>query len=258
RKVVKEWREEILCDLAALRIELNNAKATNKTFGFSLSDYKMVARNYEFYFSITKIVSKEFIKSPKIFDYDWFSGEKLIAIETSLEQYNKIIRNLFKYNGKAFERQVLHKFYNKYPFFLKKDIYKNQIYDKRFYISSTSKFHIPDFILESPFPDHTYTSISEIKKHNIYFEFKPNQHKNFTNYTQNALNQASNYEDDFRNAGLFNGKIQMDLIIGLDDRFTEFVKRKVQKHFSTTNIVTHNKLISQVEEYYDRLKLCSI
>lgn len=50
----------------------------------------------------------------------------------------------------------------------------------------------------------------------------------------------------------------MDLIIGLDDKLTELVKRRLTKHFATINVITHDNLKSQVEEYYYRLKSTSI
>ncbi len=265
QKVVKEFREDILTDLDTLNIKVDNVRENSKlNLGW---DYNKFTNNSLYYLSRTKVLSQEFIKSPKHLDYPWLSNQNLIEIEQSLDQYEKIIKRL-KFNGRAFERRVLHAFYNKFKHFLLRDTYEKLIYDKRFVISSTSHYHIPDFILTSPFPEFLKTSISEIKRHNIFFQYLPKQHKNFTSYFQNALNQSSNYEDDFNNLkwksylteniGNPIDKFQIDLIIGLDERINEFILNKMKKHYSTINLVTHNSLKQKTEEFYYRSKATTI
>jgi len=266
KKAVKSWREEILNDLETLKLDLNQLKIFGSQFMHLSPAYNKIARNYSHYFGVTKIVSENFIKTPNSLNYDWLSHDHLIKVERSYEGYNRIIKKLFKYNGKKIERQVLHAFYKKNKHFLLRDTYEKFLYEKRFYLSSTSHFHIPDFILTSPFPGLIRTSISEIKRHNIEFEYLPKQHKNFTNYFQNSLNQASNYQDDFENEKnqkyleeeVGDNKFQMDLIIGLDDKLTELILRKVQKHYSSINVTTHTQLLKNNEDYYNRLKELNI
>jgi len=257
-QLVKKWREHIFEDLNTLRIEPKLLETLDHNYKNLFTNYNKISNEADYYFSATKVVSRDFIHSPKALDYDWISKKKIIEIENGLETYERIIKNIIKHNGKAYERQVLHRFYNENKFFLTRDTYDNQMYEQRYYVSTTSHYHIPDYVLPSIFPGYTTTSISEIKRHNVYFEFSPKRHQNFTKYSINALSQASNYQDDFEAANLFNDKFEMDLIIGLDDKLTEFIKRKLSKHFSTINITTHNKLISMVEDYFKRLKLLGV
>jgi len=254
KRLVGAWRKEILNDLSILEIDPKVLEAFGNNFRSVFTHYSRFSKDVEYYFSRTKIVSKDFIKSPKALDYAWMSENKILEIEKSLDQYLKIIRDLERRNKKAFERPVLHKFYNQHKFFLARDIFGEQIYEKRYYVSSTSAYHVPDFTLPAAFPGFTATSISEIKRHDIFFEYDPKRHQYFTPYSLKALMQASSYQDDFEAAGLFANNFQMDLIIGLDDRRTEFIRRKLSKHFSTINVTTHNELIAMVEDYYKRLR----
>jgi len=270
KEVTKKWRDSIFEDLETLKIDLEQLKFYGSDFNLINSNYKSISDNLDYYYSITTIMSNEFIQNPKMLNYDWFSLKTREKIEKSLYEYESIIKMTKKFNNRYFEQQVLHKFYNNYPHFLCRDTYENQLHEQRFYISTTSHFHRPDFILTSPFPGYTPTSISEIKRHNIYFQYKPHIHHNFTDYFQNALNQASNYEDDFTSGknyeylidkfgynfvessnNLINCKI--DLIIGLDDRMADFTIKKLSKHFPSINITTHDLLLQQVEDYLQRL-----
>jgi hypothetical protein len=255
RQLVKAWRKEVLNDLSTLDIDPKVLEAFGSNFKSVFTHYSRFSKDFEYYFSRTKIISKDFIRSPKTLDYAWMSENKIIEIERSLDQYVKIIKDLERRNKKAFERPVLHRFYNQYKFFLARDIFDEPIYEKRYYVSTTtSAYHIPDFTLPAAFPGFTATSISEIKRHDIFFEYDPKHHQYFTPYTLKALMQASSYQDDFEAAGLFANKFQMDLVIGLDERCTEFIRRKLSKHFSTINVTTHNELIAMVEDYYKRLR----
>jgi len=254
RRLVRAWRKEILDDLSILEINPKTLEAFGNNFKSTFTHYSRFSKDVEYYFSRTKIVSKDFIKSPQAFDYAWMSENKILEIEKSLHQYVKIIRDLERRNKKAFERPVLHKFYNQHKFFLARDVFGEQIYERRYYVSKTSAYHIPDFTLPAAFPGYSAASISEIKRHDIFFEYDPKHHQYFTPYSLKALMQASSYQVDFEAAGLFENKFQMDLIIGLDERRTEFIRGKLAKHFATINVTTHDELIAMVEDYYKRLR----
>lgn len=261
KKVVKNWREKILADLDVLSIRLEDLNSDYGSNKLPYSNYSII-KNYDLFYTRTSVFSTQFIKKPKRLNYEWLEKGFLIKILQSHEEYNKIITGQKKYYGKTYERKVLQEFYNNNPHFLKRDIYENQQYSKYYHISSTSAFHIPDYVLTSPFPEYIATSISEIKRDDKLLEYNPKRHEPFTRYFKNSLMQQSNYEDDFlkpQNQDLITQKIgyqtnnfQFDLIIGLESTLTDHLRLKVNKHFSSINIITHDKLLQLVEHYYIR------
>ncbi|MFA7378842.1 MAG: hypothetical protein WC150_00155 [Bacteroidia bacterium] len=257
-QLVKDWRGAILNDIShSLGIDINKLRLHDRSFVSIVSDYKSTSANSSYYLTKTKVVSKEFIQSPKFPKYDWFQSSRIGQAEQALEKYSKIISGRVRYFGRAYERQVQHAFYNQFPFVLTRDTYSRKTYERRVYVNRDHfTYHIPDYVLSASFPGYTNTSITEIKRHNITFEGNPRRHENFSFYTGKALHQVSNYEDSFQN--IYGEKLQVDLIIGLENNLTDYFLRQIEKHYKTINLVTHDQMIASVEEYYNRLLRLSV
>jgi hypothetical protein len=107
--------------------------------------------------------------------------------------------------------------------------------------------------------------VTEIKNPDVEFEGNRVRHENFHSYTQKALNQVSNYEDDFLAHGTSeyitsrtgykqcSPAINVDLIIGLNDNLSPFARKKLDKHYRTINCVTHDMKIKEGANYLERL-----
>jgi hypothetical protein len=51
---------------------------------------------------------------------------------------------------------------------------------------------------------------------------------------------------------------QVDLIVGIDEKMDEFVYKKINKHYPTLNIITHDQLTYKNEDFYRRSESVSI
>jgi hypothetical protein len=268
KRIVKNWREKILSDLDTVGLKMKDLKTYDKTFLFEFPNYALKTKDPDTYFIRTEVLSKEFIQAPKYLNYDWLIPNKKKIILQSLEQYDKVIHDRHGYKGKYFEVQILHPLYQKFPNLLCSDVFEKQVYSVRYYIKSIKPtgWHIPDFVLLSPF----LTSVTEIKNHNIKFEGNPIRNDNFSIYTQHALDQVSNYEDDFLEKATpiyfqdrtgynkCSDNIQVNLVIGLNENLTDFAKRKIKKHHGTIKYDTHDSKLLESEKHLKRLSDISI
>ena len=88
----------------------------------------------------------------------------------------------------------------------------------------------------------------------FFLSIIPNATKILLNIRRMRLIRPQIINTIFETARFFEKKFQMDLIIGLDERRTEFIQRKLSRHYSTINVLTHDELIAMVEDYYKRLR----
>ena len=190
KSVVKSARLKVFDDLDLLGIDVEALQ--NSHWGGPDIHYNSRAKNDpKDWASKTKVLSEDYITRPRKLLYAWMFDERE-QMELDIDQYQKILTDLKKYNKVDSERNVLHSLYNKALWILQLDLYNKPIYEPLLR-KNKNRFEKPDYVLPSSFPHYIPTNVTEVKPHLLRMIERRKRKPNFLKPFSDALIQLCDY-----------------------------------------------------------------
>ncbi|MEH6309073.1 DUF4263 domain-containing protein [Olivibacter sp. CPCC 100613] len=262
---IKKWRKSFIEDLDNLELDLS-VEGFFKNDGEKRRYIQRFGKNYLDSFAKTNILSMQFIRCPKAFNYDWIkiSDEMLEGILTT---FGTTFRANIKYDRKQNERTVIHQLFLQNPSLLYRDSYANHKYELSLKEKQDNFSQNCDFILIPDLPTHQNTTFFEVKKENVQMMVKKNKKRpRFSSEMYDHLDQifdyrryttkAENTKEISLKMGYLPERNSFQLLVGrLDEKLEaqDIFNEKLGDHYPGIEVVTYEELENLYVGYINKL-----
>jgi len=271
-RVIKEWRKLLYSDMETLGVKVEQLPDFVNSDYFKKYYFRNVSSNSDLYFAHkTKSVSTEFIKLPKLLNYDWVVLNNQ-EIEKAILRYIETYKNHVNYNRKNGERAILHEFFNRNRTILLRDTYSDMEYELNLNELKANNSEECDFILKTEYPDFLNTTFFEVKKEDVTFYVKkktkrPQISSEFLSHLQQVWGYKQYTENPHHKVEL-NSKLKyptnnFDFVL-LAGRLEEKEEMKdvfeshVNRMFEGIKVITYEELEEVNINYLDRFNRLTI